>query len=155
MIPGNRTNNTCGAYRYDPRGDDHPRDIRLQIYISLTLGVGAFLTFCASLHITRHGATALIEPYSISVHGGRAYTLRARSRTTSRLPSPSFQIASSAGSFRYGRSQTNRCWRLRAWMPTCTSSSHSSSPWLSSSRCTIHIRRSRSCLYPTMKATSE
>jgi hypothetical protein len=61
MIPGNGANNTCGnADREDPWRDpgQHPRDVRLQIYISLTLGVGAFLTFCASLHTARHGATA-------------------------------------------------------------------------------------------------
>jgi hypothetical protein len=28
--------------------DRHPRDVRLQIYISLALGVPAFLAFCAS-----------------------------------------------------------------------------------------------------------
>ncbi|KAH7402050.1 hypothetical protein DE146DRAFT_677081 [Phaeosphaeria sp. MPI-PUGE-AT-0046c] len=45
MIPP-KGNNTCNSGRDDIHGKDHPRDIRLQIYISLTLGVGAFLTFC-------------------------------------------------------------------------------------------------------------
>ncbi|KAF1845818.1 DUF221-domain-containing protein [Cucurbitaria berberidis CBS 394.84] len=44
MIEGN--NNTCRAGRDDIWGKSHPRDLRLQIYISLTLGLGAFLTFC-------------------------------------------------------------------------------------------------------------
>lgn len=43
-----RYNKTCDAVS-DPAdilGQIHPRDVRLQIYISLTLGVGAFLLFC-------------------------------------------------------------------------------------------------------------
>ncbi|KAF1920159.1 hypothetical protein BDU57DRAFT_552622 [Ampelomyces quisqualis] len=39
------TNNTCGVHK-DIWGINNPRDVRLQIYISVTLGVGAFLTFC-------------------------------------------------------------------------------------------------------------
>lgn len=45
MIPS-KGNDTCGSD--DPFGEKHPRDIRLQIYLSLILGIGAFLTFCAS-----------------------------------------------------------------------------------------------------------
>jgi len=49
MIEGNNKN--CTAGKDDIWGTSRPRDVRLQIYISLTLGILAFLTFCASLHI--------------------------------------------------------------------------------------------------------
>ncbi|KAF2831957.1 DUF221-domain-containing protein [Ophiobolus disseminans] len=39
-------NKTCNLGRDDIYGTSRPRDVRLQIYVSLTLGVGAFLTFC-------------------------------------------------------------------------------------------------------------
>ncbi|KAJ4344008.1 hypothetical protein N0V95_006428 [Ascochyta clinopodiicola] len=39
-------NNTCPGDHDDIYGRDRPRDILLQLYISLTLGVGAFLLFC-------------------------------------------------------------------------------------------------------------
>ncbi|KAH8726314.1 hypothetical protein GQ44DRAFT_706105 [Phaeosphaeriaceae sp. PMI808] len=39
-------NSTCGLGRDDILGISRPRDVRLQIYISFTLGIGAFLTFC-------------------------------------------------------------------------------------------------------------
>jgi hypothetical protein len=42
----NQRNDTCKAGRDDIFGTGRPRDVRLQIYISLTLGVGAFLVFC-------------------------------------------------------------------------------------------------------------
>jgi hypothetical protein len=41
-------NETCNIGRDDIYGTSRPRDVRLQIYLSLTLGLGAFLTFCAS-----------------------------------------------------------------------------------------------------------
>ncbi|KAF1942686.1 DUF221-domain-containing protein [Clathrospora elynae] len=44
MIEGN--NKSCNVGRDDIYGISRPRDVRLQIYISLTLGLGAFLTFC-------------------------------------------------------------------------------------------------------------
>ncbi|KAH9860654.1 hypothetical protein J1614_011985 [Plenodomus biglobosus] len=44
MIEGK--NNTCGTGSDDILGTARPRDVRLQIYISLALGVGAFLMFC-------------------------------------------------------------------------------------------------------------
>ncbi|KAH7391967.1 hypothetical protein BKA66DRAFT_458879 [Pyrenochaeta sp. MPI-SDFR-AT-0127] len=44
MIEG-KNNKTCGG-QDDIWGKSRPRDVRLQIYISLTLGLGAFLTFC-------------------------------------------------------------------------------------------------------------
>jgi hypothetical protein len=50
-------NKTCDVGRDDIWGTGRPRDVRLQLYISLTLGVLAFLTFCASLgaeDTTRH-----------------------------------------------------------------------------------------------------
>tara|TARA_R110002003_G_scaffold110_13_gene9341 strand:+ start:7574 stop:7741 length:168 start_codon:yes stop_codon:yes gene_type:complete len=47
MIEGN--NHTCKVGQDDIWGNSRPRDIRLQIYISLTVGLVAFLTFCASL----------------------------------------------------------------------------------------------------------
>lgn len=43
MIPGN---NTCGDGQDDFWGKDRPRDVRLQIYLSVTIGVLAFLSFC-------------------------------------------------------------------------------------------------------------
>jgi hypothetical protein len=52
MLEGNDTE-TCYLGREDIWGKLRPRDVRLQLYISLTLGVGAFLTFCASLHAPR------------------------------------------------------------------------------------------------------
>lgn len=42
-------NDTCKAGRDDVFGLNHTRDVRLQIYISLTLGLGAFLAFCVRL----------------------------------------------------------------------------------------------------------
>lgn len=39
-------NDSCTADRDDILGTTRPRDVRLQLYISLTLGVGAFLGFC-------------------------------------------------------------------------------------------------------------
>ncbi|KAH7077039.1 hypothetical protein FB567DRAFT_140307 [Paraphoma chrysanthemicola] len=39
-------NGTCGAGPDDLWGNSRPRDIRLQIYISLSVGLVAFLTFC-------------------------------------------------------------------------------------------------------------
>jgi len=39
-------NRTCGSGRDDIWGTARPRDIRLQIYISLALGSAAFLAFC-------------------------------------------------------------------------------------------------------------
>ncbi|KAL6706884.1 hypothetical protein ACN47E_005027 [Coniothyrium glycines] len=39
-------NDTCDVGRDDIWGTSRPRDVRLQIYMSLTLGLGAFLTFC-------------------------------------------------------------------------------------------------------------
>lgn len=47
MLEGN--NSTCNADQDDIWGRSRPRDVRLQIYISVTLGLGAFLTFCVSL----------------------------------------------------------------------------------------------------------
>ncbi|QRC93706.1 hypothetical protein JI435_039030, partial [Parastagonospora nodorum SN15] len=44
MIP--RNNRTCNLGPDEILGTSRPRDVRLQIYLSLTLGVGAFLTFC-------------------------------------------------------------------------------------------------------------
>jgi len=45
-----KINGTCDAQSdQDIWGKEHPRDVRLQIYISLTLGVGAFLLFCVWL----------------------------------------------------------------------------------------------------------
>ncbi|KAH6612707.1 hypothetical protein C7974DRAFT_369744 [Boeremia exigua] len=40
------SNDTCKTGSSDTFGTGHPRDIRLQLYISVTLGVGAFLLFC-------------------------------------------------------------------------------------------------------------
>jgi hypothetical protein len=63
MIPGTGKNNTCNVGRDDPFGTSRPqRDVRLQIYISLTLGMGAFVSFCASLPTAMYDATALISP---------------------------------------------------------------------------------------------
>ena len=45
----NYGNDTCKPDRDVILGMTHPRDVRLQIYISLTLGVGAFLLFCVRL----------------------------------------------------------------------------------------------------------
>jgi hypothetical protein len=45
----NHRNDTCKAARDDILGTTRPRDVRLQIYISMTLGVGAFLVFCVRL----------------------------------------------------------------------------------------------------------
>ena len=45
----NHRNDTCKAGRDDIFGTGRPRDVRLQIYISLTLGVGAFLVFCVCI----------------------------------------------------------------------------------------------------------
>lgn len=42
------SNNTCGDASDDIWGIVHPRDVRLQIYMSFALGLGAFLTFCVS-----------------------------------------------------------------------------------------------------------
>jgi hypothetical protein len=49
-------NGTCTPVAGDPFGKDAPaREFRLQFYISATLGVGAFLSFCASLRaLSRH-----------------------------------------------------------------------------------------------------
>ncbi|KAL5117204.1 hypothetical protein ACEQ8H_004893 [Pleosporales sp. CAS-2024a] len=44
MIP--HRNDTCNIGRDDPYGRNRPRDIHLQLYLSLGLGVGAFFTFC-------------------------------------------------------------------------------------------------------------
>ncbi|CAO2649135.1 Nn.00g100840.m01.CDS01 [Neocucurbitaria sp. VM-36] len=44
MIEGK--NRTCNAGRDDIWGFSSTRDVRLQIYISVSLGLGAFLTFC-------------------------------------------------------------------------------------------------------------
>jgi hypothetical protein len=51
-----KDNGTCTPDAGDPFGKDAPpREFRLQFYISLTLGVVAFLTFCASFHApSRH-----------------------------------------------------------------------------------------------------
>lgn len=54
-------NNTCRVHS-DVWGVNNPRDIRLQIYISLTLGVGAFLTFCASLCTAPQHGIVLTKP---------------------------------------------------------------------------------------------
>lgn len=47
MIP--LKNHTCQSGGHDWLDNTHPRDVRLQIYISMTLGVGAFLLFCVRL----------------------------------------------------------------------------------------------------------
>jgi hypothetical protein len=39
-------NKTCPAVSRDDVIGLRPREVRLQIYISMTLGVGAFLLFC-------------------------------------------------------------------------------------------------------------
>jgi hypothetical protein len=58
MIPPPGRHN-CTVGRDDPFGQSRPRDIRLQVYISLTLGLGAFLAFCASPpHRTTHCASS-------------------------------------------------------------------------------------------------
>ncbi|KAI8935798.1 hypothetical protein NX059_007316 [Plenodomus lindquistii] len=44
MLGENKT--TCGGTPDDIYGTARPRDVRLQLYISLGLGLGAFLTFC-------------------------------------------------------------------------------------------------------------
>ncbi|KAF1832908.1 DUF221-domain-containing protein [Decorospora gaudefroyi] len=46
MKPSGNSNNTCGSGSDDIWGTSRPRDVRLQVYMSLTLGLGAFLTFC-------------------------------------------------------------------------------------------------------------
>jgi hypothetical protein len=81
----------------DVVGSQDARDVRLQLYISLTLGVGAFLLFCVRRSSLSVGNNALTEPCSIYDHDGRAYTLHARSRATWRLRFPIFRIPSSAG----------------------------------------------------------
>jgi hypothetical protein len=118
MIKGN---STCGSE--DIWGIARPRDVRLQIYISFALGLGAFLTFCVRCCKWKTGAYPLTGSCSFSAHGGKASTLHARSRTTSRRHCLSFLTASLAGSFRYGGSRTSRCWLRQAWMPTSTSPS--------------------------------
>jgi hypothetical protein len=45
MEQGDRT---CKEGRDDLWGTSNPRDTRIQIYISIALGVLAFLTFCVS-----------------------------------------------------------------------------------------------------------
>ncbi|KAH9878660.1 hypothetical protein IAQ61_001932 [Plenodomus lingam] len=45
MIEESR-NNTCGSANDDIWGTVRPRDVRLQIYLSLALGLGGFLAFC-------------------------------------------------------------------------------------------------------------
>jgi hypothetical protein len=47
MIPDNK--NSCKEGSDDIWGTSRPRDVRLQLYISVTLGLGAFLTFCVCL----------------------------------------------------------------------------------------------------------
>ncbi len=59
MIEDPKNSTTCGAGRDDIWGTSHPRDIHLQIGISLTLGVGAFVTFCVQ-------SVDLAEKYSVT-----------------------------------------------------------------------------------------
>jgi hypothetical protein len=118
MIKGN---DTCGGD--DIWGTARPRDVRLQIYISFALGLGAFLTFCVRCCKWKTPAYPLTGSYSFSAHDGKASMLHARSKTTSRRHCRSFPTASLAGSYRYGGSRTSRCWPRQAWMPTSTSPS--------------------------------
>jgi hypothetical protein len=122
MIPGTGKNNTCNVGRDDPFGTSRPqRDVRLQIYISLTLGLGAFMSFCASLPYCTARCNSSNQSSSYSAHVGKAYMLRARSRTISPLLSPTSPTVYSAGLYRYGRLPTRRCWLQQVWMPTYTS----------------------------------
>jgi hypothetical protein len=78
-------------------GDPDARDVRLQLYISLTLGVGAFLLFCVRLYSPSSDNNALIGLCSFYDHDGKACMLHARSRTTSRLRFLRFRIPFSVG----------------------------------------------------------
>lgn len=78
-------------------GNQDARDVRLQLYISLTLGVGAFLLFCVRRSSLSIGNNALTERRSFYDHGGRACTLHARSKATLRLRFLRFRIPSLAG----------------------------------------------------------
>lgn len=89
-------NNTCNDGKDDPFGKDRPRDVRLQIYISMTLGVLAFLAFCVSTD-SRRLLVCADAWRSTSGRGGRASMPRARSRTSSRPHSLIFPIPSLAG----------------------------------------------------------
>ncbi|EUC40893.1 hypothetical protein COCMIDRAFT_107574 [Bipolaris oryzae ATCC 44560] len=46
MLPIGKHNKTCPDETGDPWGTLRPRDVRLQLYLSLGLGIGAFLIFC-------------------------------------------------------------------------------------------------------------
>ena len=58
-------NKTCPAVSRDDVIGLRPREVRLQIYISMTLGVGAFLLFCvrqSRIAGQQHRADHIIVP---------------------------------------------------------------------------------------------
>jgi hypothetical protein len=82
-------------------GTTHPRDIWIQIALSLTLGLGAFLTFCVSVRATTYTSLWLTLS-SFFALGGRACTPRVKNKARYRPRSQSFPIAFSVGYYRYG-----------------------------------------------------
>lgn len=109
MLEGNKP---CKAAQDDIWGKARPRDVRIQIYISLTLGLGAFLTFCVRSATVKRRFMLTTGRHSSCARDGKASTLLARSRTTSPRRSPTSRTPSLAGSYRYGESQRSRFWRL-------------------------------------------
>lgn len=91
----------CGKQGWEEWAGLNPRDLRIQIYLSLALGISAFLLFCASAAALLSRVTSNLS-CSTSDPAGKACIPRARSRTTKRRLSPSSPIVFLGGYYRCG-----------------------------------------------------
>lgn len=99
-----------------PEDQTKTRDTSIQILLSVSLGLGAFIAFCVRRLASLNNALLTMYWCSCCDRDGTGCMRLAKGKKTEEMHCQTFLILSLAGCCRYGGSQINRCLHLRAWM---------------------------------------